>query len=127
MIVKAKRATVKFSQDLEVDGYMLPDGEFRVGKMSISKTLGYGKDWVTRQIKKAETLVASSAQIDVSNPNKIVQKQHQTLVASLLTKLSLDTKFVEIDGIAVETLSLGDFRILIRHADQLGNIKAQAL
>jgi len=44
IILKAKRATVKFSQGLEVDGYLLPDGEFRVGITSASVIVGYAQN-----------------------------------------------------------------------------------
>jgi len=49
-ITRAERSTVKFCEGVEVDGYLLPSGEFRVGKISTALALGYGKDWVTRTI-----------------------------------------------------------------------------
>jgi len=45
-IIRAERATVKFCEGVEVDGYLLPDGEFRVGKVGAAIAVGYGKDWV---------------------------------------------------------------------------------
>ena len=39
--IKAERATIKFIDGLEVDGYRMPDGEFRVGVMGASTVLGY--------------------------------------------------------------------------------------
>ena len=52
-IIKAERATVKFFDGLEVDGYMMPDGEFRVSVTGASVLLGYQKKLVgARDIKK---------------------------------------------------------------------------
>lgn len=50
--IKAQRATVKFCEGVEVDGYLLPDGEFRVGKISIAKALGYSKEWTGKLLKR---------------------------------------------------------------------------
>jgi len=43
--VKAVSATVQLSEALEIDGYMMPDGEFRAGITGASVLLGYQKDW----------------------------------------------------------------------------------
>lgn len=131
--VKAVRATVKFAEGIEVDGYMLPNGEFRVGKTSISTVLGYSKMWVTRKMKQikeakeAETLVTSLDENKASNPNKLVKKKPQTLVTSFIKRFSGEIKQIEIDGVIAETLSLEDFRLLIRLADRDGNVQAQGI
>ena len=126
-IVKAVRATVKFSEQIQVDGYLLPDGEFRVGKTSISNALGYSKMWVGRKIKEAQTLVTSLATQNGSNPSNIVKNKPQTIVTSLLKKLSGEIRQIEVDGVIADTLSLDDFRVLIRYADREDNFNAQAI
>ena len=40
--IRAERATVRFFDGLEVDGYRMPNGEFRVGLTGASLVLGYG-------------------------------------------------------------------------------------
>ena len=52
-IIKAIAKTVKFAESIEVDGFLLPDGEFRVGKKSASKTLGFQEDYLSRLPKKS--------------------------------------------------------------------------
>ena len=60
--IKAVRSAVKFAEGLEVDGYMLPDGEFRVGKAGASLVLGYKENFLSRiqsaTPKKAKALQA---------------------------------------------------------------------
>jgi hypothetical protein len=45
-VIRAERATVVFFDGLTVDGYRMPDGEFRIGLSGASRTLGYDKDWL---------------------------------------------------------------------------------
>jgi len=51
-LIKADRATVKFFDGLEVDGYQMPDGEFRVGVTGASEVLGYGREWLGRVLSR---------------------------------------------------------------------------
>jgi hypothetical protein len=44
---KAVTATVQLG-DLSIDGYMMPNGEFRAGIAGASILLGHGKDWFNR-------------------------------------------------------------------------------
>jgi len=46
--VKAVGAAIQLSDTLSIDGYMLPDGEFRAGIAGASVLLGHGKDWFNR-------------------------------------------------------------------------------
>jgi hypothetical protein len=46
--IKAINATVQLSDTLSIDGYMMPDGEFRAGIAGASVLLGHGKDWFNR-------------------------------------------------------------------------------
>ncbi|NJR52889.1 MAG: hypothetical protein HC780_28310 [Leptolyngbyaceae cyanobacterium CSU_1_3] len=44
--VRAERATVTFFNGLQVDGYRMPDGEFRVGITGACRVLGYPDNWL---------------------------------------------------------------------------------
>ncbi|NES66040.1 MAG: hypothetical protein F6K24_12645 [Okeania sp. SIO2D1] len=46
--IKAERATVKFFEGLTVDGYRMPNGEFRVGLEGASIVIGYSKQWLSQ-------------------------------------------------------------------------------
>lgn len=46
--IRAERQTVKFFDGLEVDGYRMPKGEFRVGITGASIVLGYSENWLSR-------------------------------------------------------------------------------
>ncbi|NES69321.1 MAG: hypothetical protein F6K24_30880 [Okeania sp. SIO2D1] len=113
--IKAKRAVVRFCDGIEVEGYLLPNGEYRVGKASIASALGYSKDWVRRVISG----VASGR----SKETKTLKGWGFSGVASTVKVPSpTNAKFVPTD-----TLSLKDFRILIRLADKRGKKEASAL
>jgi hypothetical protein len=42
---KAVTAVIQLSDTLSIDGYMMPDGEFRAGIVGTSVLLGYQRDW----------------------------------------------------------------------------------
>src|SRR4028119_2308010 len=44
--IRAERATVRFFDGLEVDGYRMPSGEFRVGLEGTSRVLGFAPNWL---------------------------------------------------------------------------------
>ena len=44
--IRAERATVEFFDGLTVDGFRMPDGEFRVGITGASRVLGYFDGWL---------------------------------------------------------------------------------
>lgn len=46
--IRAERQTVRFFDGLEVDGYRMPNGEFRVGITGASLALGYPRNWLFR-------------------------------------------------------------------------------
>lgn len=46
--IKVKKAKVKFFEGLEIEGYQMPDGEFRVGLASASRALGFSRNWLSR-------------------------------------------------------------------------------
>ena len=45
--IRAERATVEFFDGLTIDGYRMPNGEFRVGLAGASRTLGYEREWLS--------------------------------------------------------------------------------
>lgn len=55
--IKAERATVKFFDGLEIDGYQMPDGEFRVSITGASILLGFSKEWLGRGLSRGGNLV----------------------------------------------------------------------
>lgn len=47
-MLEATRKTVQFSEYVLIDGYLLPDGQFRAGMEGASLLVGYAKNWVSR-------------------------------------------------------------------------------
>lgn len=54
-VFRVESQTVRFFDGLEVDGYRLPDGEFRVGLTGASRMLGYGENWLRRVLDRGGT------------------------------------------------------------------------
>ena len=50
--IRAERETVTFFDGLRVDGYRMPDGEFRVGLTGASIVLGYSENWLSRLLDR---------------------------------------------------------------------------
>lgn len=50
--IRAERQTVTFFDGLEVDGYRMPNGEFRVGLTGASLVLGYSENWLSRLLDR---------------------------------------------------------------------------
>jgi len=50
--IRAERSTVTFFQGLTVDGYRMPNGEFRVGLTGASTVLGYSENWLSRWLDR---------------------------------------------------------------------------
>lgn len=53
-VTRVERSTVRFFDGLTVDGYRMPNGEFRVGITGASRVLGYSDNWLFR-ILRGET------------------------------------------------------------------------
>ncbi len=49
---RAERAKVTFFDGLEVDGYRMPDGSFRVGVAGAGRALGYDRNWLGRVLDR---------------------------------------------------------------------------
>jgi hypothetical protein len=53
----ADRATVTFFDGLSIDGYMMPNGEFRVSMTGASILLGFSKEWLGRTLSRGGNAV----------------------------------------------------------------------
>jgi len=93
--IRAERATVTFFNGLSVDGYRMPDGEFRVGVTGASLVLGYGKEWLGRVLGRGGNTLKSLRDIGFTEET-----------------LKVATK----SGRPPETISLRDFNRLISYA-----------
>ena len=48
--IKAVTTKVRFFDGLEVDGYRMPNGDFRIGVVGTSRMFGYADNWLFRAI-----------------------------------------------------------------------------
>jgi hypothetical protein len=97
--IRAERATVKFFDGLSVDGYRMPNGEFRIGITGASLVLGYARNWLYR-ILNGES----------RNQLKALQSLGFT---EETTKIVTETQRGDRQA---ETISLRDFNRLISYA-----------
>lgn len=56
-LIRAERATVIFFGSLAVDGYRMPNGEFRVGLAGASRVLGYNSNWLSQSLRESPRTV----------------------------------------------------------------------
>lgn len=107
-----ERKTVVFCDMVSVDGYMLPNEEFRVGVASASKALGFAENWLSREL------------------TKIDGKALKSLQAMGFTAYQ-KTGFVSRDNVSgaskVTTISLDDFVLLVAYATAKNKKPAFAL
>lgn len=61
-VIRAERATVVFFPGLTVDGYRMPDGEFRIGLSGVSRVLGYSDRWLRDAITNETPRTAQALQ-----------------------------------------------------------------
>lgn len=109
-IIRAEKATIDFVEGLSVDGYQMPNGEFRVGIASASLALGYPKNWLGR-ILDGES----------RNRNKTLQSLGFT---RQIEKVVTNTSRGERES---RTISIKDFNRLIAYAVSDGKKPALAL
>jgi hypothetical protein len=104
--IRAERQTVTFFDGLQVDGYRLPDGEFRVGIAGAGEVLGYERNWLGRVLERGgNTLKALRGLGFTEETQKVVTKS----------------------GRPPETIGLRDFNRLISYAVFDGKRAALAL
>lgn len=105
-IIRAERQTVRFFDGLEVDGYRMPDGQFRVGLAGASQMLGYGREWFGRVLSRGGNTVKALRDMGFSdNFQKVATNS----------------------GRNPETIDLRDFNRLIAYAVSKGKKAALAL
>jgi len=109
--IRAERSTVTFIDGLSVDGYRMPNGEFRVGLEGASLVVGYADNWLSRLTKKdGRTLKAlqgfgfTAYQLEVTVGREDVSGSSKA-----------------------KTISLDDFNLLILYAASKGKKAALAL
>lgn len=109
--IRAERQTVRFFDGLEVDGYRMPNGEFRVGLTGASFVVGYGKQWLSQVLS--------------SRPKTLKVLQGLGFTGS---QIEVRVGREEKSGASVAlTLSLDDFNRLIVYATSKGKQAALAL
>lgn len=104
--IRAERQTVTFFDGLTVDGYKMPNGEFRVGISGAGEVLGYGREWLGRVLSRGGNTVKALQGLGFTEE---IQK--------VATK----------SGRPPETISLRDFNRLISYAVFDGKQAALAL
>lgn len=108
--IKAERATVTFIDGLTVDGYRMPNGEFRVGVAGASEVLGYARNWLGRVLSKGGNTVKTLQGFGFTEKTQKVV-----------------TQSIRGGGSEAETISLDDFNRLIVYATSKGKKAALAL
>ena len=100
--IRAERQTVIFFEGLEVDGYRMPDGEFRVSLSGASLALGYARNWLSRSMNQPRSTTVKALQgLGFSEKKeKVVAQSSQG------------------NSIEAETISLDDFNCCIIYATQ---------
>lgn len=109
--IKAQRATVKFCEGVEVDGYKMPNGNYRVSLSGASTLLGYEKTWLSQMVRKQ-------------------QKALKALQAEGFTgcQFEVSVNREDVSGAStVQTISLDDLTHLIVYAASKGKPQAIAL
>jgi 2-polyprenyl-6-methoxyphenol hydroxylase-like FAD-dependent oxidoreductase len=109
-VIKAEHKTVPFFEGLQVDGYLMPDGEYRVGLEGASKVLGYDKDWLGRALRRS---------------GRTVQALRGLGFTEKVQKVAAQSK--QGNYLPAGTISLDDFNRLIVYAVSKGKRAALAL
>lgn len=55
--IRAERKPVPFFEGLEVEGYRMPDGNYRVGIEGASLVVGYARNWLGRALSRGGKLL----------------------------------------------------------------------
>lgn len=98
---KYRRETVVFCDMVSVDGYMLPNEEFRVGVASASKALGFAENWLSRELTRIDSKSL---------------KTLQDMGFTAYTKTGMVDRDTVRGSSKVSTISLDDFVLLVAYA-----------
>lgn len=108
--IRAEHKQVPFFEGLEVDGYQMPNGDFRVGIEGASKVLGYNRNWLGRALGRGGSTVKTLQGLGFTEEiEKVVAQSTQG------------------NDIEAGTISLEDFNRLIVYAVSKGKKAALAL
>lgn len=109
--VRAEKQSVRFFDGLEIEGYRMPDGEFRVSLSGASLALGFAKGWLSNAMNRAggDTLKALRG------------------LGFSEEKYEVETRSKQGNFIGAETISLDDFNACIIYATQQKHKPAIAL
>jgi hypothetical protein len=89
--IRAERQTVRFFDGLEVDGYRMPNGEFRIGLSGTSRVLGYADRWLGDSVGGESPRTAKALQgIGFSTNTQKVLSQSKQGNDYLDTTITLD-------------------------------------
>lgn len=109
--IRAERETVTFIDGLIVDGYRMPNGEFRVGLEGASLVVGYAENWLSRLTKKEGRTLKSLRGFGFT-----------------AYQLEVSVSREEVSGASIaKTISLDDFNLVILYAASKGKKAALAL
>jgi hypothetical protein len=109
-VIRAEHQNVPFFEGLEVDGYRMPDGEFRVGVEAASRVLGYERNWLGRVLNRSGSTVKTLRGFGFTEKiEKVVAESNQG------------------NDVEAGTISLDDFNRLIVYAVSKGKKAALAL
>jgi len=108
--IKALSATVQLSDTLVIDGYMMPNGEFRAGAVSVSAILGYKRNWLL--------------EIEDKSPDKLKTLSDKGYRGTTLTLVQRSGRG---GSNKARTISLRELTIVIAVEAQLSNKRAIAI
>ena len=107
--IRAERQTVRFFEGLEVDGYRMPNGEFRVGITTASIVAGFAENYLRRLLLDGGTRLQPLLSTGFSC---------ETVPQVRTTKTGEREE---------HTITLKDFIRLLRYADKQGKKSAGAI
>lgn len=108
--IRAERKPVPFFEGLEVEGYRMPDGNYRVGIEGASLVVGYARNWLGRALSRSGSTVKALRGIGFTEEIEEVVAQSK-----------------QGNDVLAGTISLDDFNRLIVYAVSKGKKAALAL
>ena len=109
--VRSEQATVRFFDGLEVKGWRMPSGEFRIGLEGASSVLGFAENWLSRTL--------------TSNKGKTLKTLQGYGFDDYLIQGTVDRP--QGGSTSIKTISLDSFNCCIVYAVQQGKKPAIAL
>ena len=110
-LIIAQRATVRFAEGFQVDGYLLPNEEFRTSTTGASELVGYERSWLSQVVTRRPKTLEALREEGYTGCQLPVRVTSNNLRGSSL----------------VETISLDDLNALIAYAAYEGKKPAKDL